>query len=945
VSKAIAEIAIGVAVVAAAFLAPGLSVALIAALASTGGGLVLTGIGTLLTKQQTGLGTNVRNPIQPHNVVYGDARIGGAVVFILNTGESDKFLHLVYVLACHPCEQVSAILFDGKRVILAWDGSLTTGNSFTPTQWTSSIASIARANNLVTVTLSTPFVGLEDGDFVAITGVSDSTMNGTFPVTVIDSSTFTFLSGGLDSTGSGGQAETTWPDYGDTIHAEVALGTQTSNPFPGLQFGTDGDPDTSSNGLWTSAHALRGKTAIYLRLKFGGDTYQSGMPTIAFVVRGKNDIYDPRTGTRGFTANAALCIADYLTNATWGFKADYDTSVPTGPLITSANICDEAVARASGVIEPRYTCNGSFQLSAKRSEILQNLLTSCAGRLTYTAGLFIIYPAAWIGPAGMFGKTITSAVLSVVTTHILGTGYEASAQATTGTIGLLSFEGPGFIYDSSAWTKRTDTTAIAGDPRSAHVLFGISGSLSGTASPPQQFLVYDAWIDVTYFDSSTAVFRPTIAAVIPNGSGTVTNEANAIDTDPNSAATVSRVTFSPLGDSPYLRISGFALYSGDDGTSEGQSPVEIPAPLSLAAGPFQWKPKLGMRDLFNGVKATYISPSNNWQATDMPPYAQDVNHGYESDANLAADGGDRRWLDIQLPFTNSVSMAQRIAKIELLRRRQQGAGTFVFNLAMFRLTALDVVSLDLSFFSWSGKLLEITGHRFVPNKVATDSGSATTLHTEIDVQETDSTIYDWSTSEELAAGGAIVTLGPSTVTAPTGATATSGSGVAANVGGQQQARVQITWTPSTDAYVQNGGYTVVQYQVTGSSTWTALGNYDPTTTAAYIDGVSDGTSYTARIAYMSTQGIQSDWTVLSPVVASGSTGMHLVYNETPSGTINGTNVTFTLAHAPSPVNALKLYLNGYQLVYGVDYTLSGATITFVNTVPKVGDTIMADYKY
>jgi hypothetical protein len=443
VSKAIAEIAIGVAIVAAAFLAPGLSVALIAALASTGGGLVLSGIGTLLTKQQTGLGTNVRNPIQPWNVVYGQARIGGAVVFILNTGESDKYLHLVYVLACHPCEQISAILFDGKRVILAWDDSLTTGNSFTPTQWTSAIASIARVSNLVTVTLSTPFVGLEDGDFVAITDVSDTTMNGTFPVTVIDSSTFTFLSGGLDATGSGGQAETTWPDYGDTVHAEVALGMQTSNPFPGLEAGDD----TGSNGLWTSAHALRGKTAVYLRLKFGGDTYQSGMPTIAFVVRGKNDIYDPRTGIRGFTANAALCIADYLTNSTWGLKADYDTSVPAGPLITSANICDEAVARASGVIEPRYTCNGSFQLSAKRSEILQNLLTSCAGHLTYTAGQFIIYPAAWIGPAGMFGKTITSAVLSAVTSHIPGTGYGDVAVATTGTISDLIDGSGNFIFD------------------------------------------------------------------------------------------------------------------------------------------------------------------------------------------------------------------------------------------------------------------------------------------------------------------------------------------------------------------------------------------------------------------------------------------------------------------------------------------------------------------
>jgi hypothetical protein len=940
VSKAIAEIAIGVAIVAAAFLAPGLSVALIAALASTGGGLVLSGIGTLLTKQQTGLGTNVRNPIQPWNVVYGQARIGGAVVFILNTGESDKYLHLVYVLACHPCEQISAILFDGKRVILAWDDSLTTGNSFTPTQWTSAIASIARVSNLVTVTLSTPFVGLEDGDFVAITDVSDTTMNGTFPVTVIDSSTFTFLSGGLDATGSGGQAETTWPDYGDTVHAEVALGMQTSNPFPGLEAGDD----TGSNGLWTSAHALRGKTAVYLRLKFGGDTYQSGMPTIAFVVRGKNDIYDPRTGIRGFTANAALCIADYLTNSTWGLKADYDTSVPAGPLITSANICDEAVARASGVIEPRYTCNGSFQLSAKRSEILQNLLTSCAGHLTYTAGQFIIYPAAWIGPAGMFGKTITSAVLSAVTSHLPATGYGDVAVATTGTISLIDGSG-NFIFDGDAWTKRTDTAIITGDARSAHALFGIAGSLPADVVPAAEFRIHDCWIDVTYFDATTAVFRPTIAAIVANGSGTVTNEANAIDLDADSYSTVARGHFAPLGDSPYLRLSGFALFSGDDGTVDGQTPVEIPAPLSLAAGPFQWKPKLGMRDLFNGVKATYISPSNNWQATDMPPYAQDVNHGYESDANLAADGGDRRWLDIQLPFTNSVSMAQRIAKIELLRRRQQGAGTFVFNLALFRLTALDVVSLDLSFFSWSGKLLEITGHRFVPNKVATDSGSATTLHTEIDVQETDSTIYDWDPSEELAAGGAIVTLGPSTVTAPVGATATSGSGVAANVGGQQQARVQITWTPSTDGYVVNGGTTIVQYQVTGSDSWTAVGNFDPSTTTAYIDGVSDGTSYTARIAFMSTQGIQSDWTVLGPVVASGSTGMHLVYNETPSGSINGTNVSFTLAHAPSPVNALKLYLNGYQLVYGVDFTLSGTTITVVNTVPKAGDTIIADYKY
>jgi len=33
----------------------------------------------------------------------------------------------------------------------------------------------------------------------------------------------------------------------------------------------------------------------------------------------------------------------------------------------------------------------------KRGEALQNLLTSCAGRLTYSGGQFVIHPAAWPG--------------------------------------------------------------------------------------------------------------------------------------------------------------------------------------------------------------------------------------------------------------------------------------------------------------------------------------------------------------------------------------------------------------------------------------------------------------------------------------------------------------------------------------------------------------------
>lgn len=68
--------------------------------------------------------------------------------------------------------------------------------------------------------------------------------------------------------------------------------------------------------------------------------------------------------------------------------------------------------------------------------------------------------------------------------------------------------------------------------------------------------------------------------------------------------------------------------------------------------------------------------------------------------------------------------------------------------------------------------------------------------------------------------------------------------------------------------------------------------------------------------------------------------------ETPTGTINGVNATFTLAHAPSPSADLQLYLNGQQLIAGAsaDYTLSSATITMASA-PKSGDVLIAFYRF
>ena len=68
--------------------------------------------------------------------------------------------------------------------------------------------------------------------------------------------------------------------------------------------------------------------------------------------------------------------------------------------------------------------------------------------------------------------------------------------------------------------------------------------------------------------------------------------------------------------------------------------------------------------------------------------------------------------------------------------------------------------------------------------------------------------------------------------------------------------------------------------------------------------------------------------------------------ETPSGSINGSNTAFTLAHAPSPVTSLDLYLNGLLMKQSTDYTLSGNAISFVTaSTPQAGDILTASYRY
>jgi hypothetical protein len=79
-------------------------------------------------------------------------------------------------------------------------------------------------------------------------------------------------------------------------------------------------------------------------------------------------------------------------------------------------------------------------------------------------------------------------------------------------------------------------------------------------------------------------------------------------------------------------------------------------------------------------------------------------------------------------------------------------------------------------------------------------------------------------------------------------------------------------------------------------------------------------------------------------VSGGLSSANFVDKETPSGSINGSNTTFTLANTPT-TGSEHVYLNGLlqESGSGNDYTISTNTITML-TAPISGDKIRVSYR-
>jgi hypothetical protein len=249
-------------------------------------------------------------------------------------------------------------------------------------------------------------------------------------------------------------------------------------------------------------------------------------------------------------------------------------------------------------------------------------------------------------------------------------------------------------------------------------------------------------------------------------------------------------------------------------------------------------PRQSRQDTFNGVRGLFISPINQWTPADFVPVKNDTYMGW--------DGGLRLWKDVIYNFTTSSAMAQRLAKIDLERGRQQIVVVSDFKLKAMQAKPGDVIMLTRARMGWSSKPFEVV--EWTLKMVDTNVGPAMVVG--LVLRETASGVWDWNDGEETYVDLAPNTdfYNPQTVDQPDAPTLSTSNFQQAD--GTISPRLKVELPTPDDSHVTAGGKVHIEYKKTADGTWliwTASLRGDAT--VDYITDVLAGVSYDVRIRW------------------------------------------------------------------------------------------------
>lgn len=216
----------------------------------------------------------------------------------------------------------------------------------------------------------------------------------------------------------------------------------------GIDQAADADLVAAAPTKWTSDHRLRGIAYLYVKLTMDENKFPNGVPNITAIVKGRK-VYDPRTKAWGWSANAPLCLRDYLVDPVfglndrdfedwglarnavdesrdfgdvaaavddsedWGLVSDTADNIDNTAAITAADVADEDVALAGGGTEDRYTVNGVVDTAETPRETIAKLAAAMAGHVVYAGGRWVMTAGKYTAPTVSLAEKDLRGELSV----------------------------------------------------------------------------------------------------------------------------------------------------------------------------------------------------------------------------------------------------------------------------------------------------------------------------------------------------------------------------------------------------------------------------------------------------------------------------------------------------------------------------------------------------
>lgn len=286
----------------------------------------------------------------------------------------------------------------------------------------------------------------------------------------------------------------------------------------------------------------------------------------------------------------------------------------------------------------------------------------------------------------------------------------------------------------------------------------------------------------------------------------------------------------------------------------------------------QTQTRQSRRGGYNGVKGIFVSEEKDYKVLDYPP---------QISSTYATEDGDPLYLDMPLPLVTNNLQAQRLAKIALLKSRQQVVITMSVNLKGLQVKVGDTIQVTNDRLNYDQKVFEVIDY-----SLALNAGG--TLGVNLTCIETAAALYDWTTSDEedFLSGGELDLYDGRTVDNVTNLTLTE-IGLRGPDGGVSSA-VELSWDENTNAFVE---LYKIRYNKTGTTDYFYTSTREP---RIYINGLDVTSNYDFRVQAENLIGVSSTGTsLLNQQLDGDDTAPSVPTSVATTGGIRTITVTWT----------------------------------------------------